>query len=77
MGKITERQMSWLRRTAIRFGEDLMPDDCMEIIRKKLARGKCRKLGLQGCAEIIKEMMECSGFVCDDEEAADAAVYLV
>lgn len=77
MGKITERQLSWLRRTAIRFGEDLMPDDCVGIIQKKLAPGKCKKLGLKGCAEIIQEMMECGGFVCDDEEAADAAVYLV
>ena len=66
--KMPEIEITKLYRKAFKFGENLMPCDCAEIIGKT----RIKKYGKQECASVIVELMERCNFYCDMHEALQA-----
>lgn len=77
MKTFTEKQKTGLRRAAIRFGEDLMPSDCANIIERRYCRSTRQKIGIRGIARMIIDMMEASSFCCEKNYALSEAQYLI
>lgn len=72
--KFTEAQKNRLCRIAFNFGEDLMPNNCADIITRQFRRHD--QYGIRELAWMVKEMMERCGFYCDRREALEAVMYL-
>ena len=73
--KFTEDQKNRLCRIAFNFGEDLMPNNCADIIARQFPK-HCKDYGLRELAWVIKDMMERCGFCCERREALEEAMYL-
>lgn len=75
--ELTDMQKRSLVFIARHRGEDLMPCDCADIIARRYGEKTRRALGLRKLARMVRQMMECNDFWCDNRQALEAATYLV
>ena len=75
MKKFTDEQKTRLRRMAFNFGEDLMPYDCAEIIKRNFSSARRGGFNIREMARMVIDMMNSCGFCCDRREALEAVAW--